>query len=356
MSKDRKELLARDSLWMKSDPKEPNIVLSTRIRLARNLDGWPFPHTLSVEQSRNLEQNLAQVFDKIMLNEEKLCHLTIEELTENERRILVEKHLVSPEFIELPWSRALFLSEDHQISIMVNEEDHLRIQILEPGNCFQPGWQLASAVDDTIEQEIRPAFHEKFGYLTACPTNVGTGLRISVMVHLPALAMLGQEKQVLGALAHVGLAVRGLYGERSQAFGNLYQISNQITLGKTEVDTMLHLEALTSEIVEKELQARCYLKQEARWTLDDRVWRARGILQCARLLSSDEAFELLSLDRLGIELGILPPIAQSYAWTLINCLQGSLQGCSERTLDGPALNAARAGFIRKQYQNIEPAS
>ncbi|MCL1790579.1 MAG: protein arginine kinase [Peptococcaceae bacterium] len=331
---DTHSLIQRSSRWMRSDLKGPNILVSTRVRLARNLVSRPFPHVATPEQSQELEKNMAAVFSDIKVSGQPLQYLSLETLPENDKRILVEKHLMSPDFANLERPRALFLSEDHRVAVMVNEEDHIRIQVFEPNWQYEEAWALASEIDDKIEKKTPLSFHEKFGYLTACPTNVGTGLRLSVMVHLPALSVLGQIREITGALTQMGLAVRGLYGEKSQAFGNLYQISNQITLGKSEEDTMRHLDAMTQKIVEKEMQARHHLSKEGRLQLEDRAWRARGTLQNARILSAEEAFKTLSIDRLGMDMDILPTIEVSYIETLVNCLRGAL---GSGKLEGEAL-------------------
>ncbi|MCL1919151.1 MAG: protein arginine kinase [Peptococcaceae bacterium] len=363
------QLLSEPSLWMRSESWEPTIVVSTRVRLARNLAGWPFPHALPSEKSCELEKIISQILAQVHISQNSLHALSMEALTDNEKRILVEKHLMSPEFAEGDRPRTLFLSRDHRVAIMVNEEDHIRIQILEGAGDYLDAWRLASDIDDQIEDKAPLAFHKKFGYLTACPTNVGTGLRLSVMLHLPGLGILGQVREVIGALAQMGVAVRGLYGEKSQFYGNLYQISNQITLGKSEEDTMGHLDAMTQKVVEKEIQARSHLAQEGRLILEDQVWRARGTLKNARLLSADEAFKTLSLDRLGMDMDILPKSDVSYLETLVNCLPGTLQDrmakedeigreaemkiaeekIGETELEKTALEVARAAYLRRTF-------
>lgn len=340
-----KELLSRDSFWMKEQAAVP-IVLSTRIRLARNLADYPFPHAMSLEEGKKIEEEIAKVLKNTVIEGEELIYLPLSDLGYVEKRVLVEKHLISPAFAEFSQVRGVALTPDHKISIMVNEEDHLRIQVLMPGNSLKEALRLAEMVDDRLEAQLDIAFKEKFGYLTACPTNVGTGLRVSVMVHLPALVITNQVQQVLGALTPIGLAVRGLYGEGSKAFGNIFQISNQITLGKSEEDTLTHLEAVTGQIVEREMQARESLKREALLIIQDKVWRARGILQNARLLSSEETISLLSDDRLGMEMGILPRVDAGFASLLVNSLQGCLQYKIDRPLEGNYANFERANFMR----------
>jgi len=344
----RKELLTKDSYWMQTEGL--SIVLSTRVRLARNLKNIAFPHALSEDEAKKVEQHIAGTLEQISIEGEKLTYLPLSELTNIEKRVLTEKHLISPDFAQLTVARGVAISDSHRVSIMVNEEDHLRIQVLLPGRNLHQALALASIIDDKLEEKLDYAFKEKFGYLTSCPTNVGTGLRVSVMVHLPALVMTNQIQQVLGALAPLGLAVRGLYGEGSKAFGNIYQISNQITLGKSEEDTLTHLEAVTKQIIDREIHAREILKTQSPLVTQDRVWRARGILENARLLSAEETFSILSDDRLGMEMDVLPKISAGFVSLLINSLQGCLQYRSDKTLDGNFLNYERANFLRQMYQ------
>lgn len=340
-------LLAKDSYWMKEE--EIPIVLSTRIRLARNLADTAFPHCMDEQEAKQVEETVDKSLADFTLDGENLAYLPLNELTPVEKRLLIEKHLISPTFSELGTARGVALSQTHKVSIMINEEDHLRIQVLMPGNNLSEAFRLANIIDDHLEAEIDIAYRDKFGYLTSCPTNVGTGLRVSVMVHLPALVLTNQIQQVLGALAPLGLAVRGLYGEGSRAFGNIFQISNQVTLGKSEEDTLTHLEAVTRQIVEHELQAREALRTEAPLITEDKVWRARGTLENARLLTSEETFSYLSEDRLGIDMGILPKIPAGFVSLLVNSLHGSLQYMTDRPLDGHFVNYERANFLRRIY-------
>jgi protein arginine kinase len=342
-----RELLAKDSFWMKEE--ELPIVLSTRVRLARNLTGRSFPHAMNEEEAKTVEKLIVASLEKYSPEGETLSYLSLGQLSGVEKRVLVEKHLISPAFAELSSAGGVAVSADHKVSIMINEEDHIRIQVLLPGSKLREAFRLADAIDDHLERELDFAFKDKFGYLTSCPTNVGTGMRVSVMVHLPALVLTNQVQQVLGALAPLGLAVRGLYGEGSRALGNIFQISNQITLGKGEEDTLTHLEAVTRQLVEHELQARLLLKQQAPLITEDKVWRARGALENARLLTSEETFGYLSEDRLGIDMGILPKVNAGFVSLLVNSLQGCLQYNTERPLDGYFLNFERANFLRRVY-------
>ncbi|EGW37737.1 ATP--guanido phosphotransferase, partial [Desulfosporosinus sp. OT] len=218
----RKELLLRHSAWM-TETNSP-VVISSRVRLARNLEDFPFPHVLDPEGAGQVEQIVSQVLKDIEVNQERVFYISLTELNNVEHQVLVEKHLISPSLGGSTGARGVALAPDHRYAVMVNEEDHLRVQVLLPGNQLLETHRFASALDDALEAKLDFAYRESHGYLTACPTNVGTGLRASVMVHLPGLVITNQVQQVLGALTRLGLAVRGLYGEGSQAFGHMFQV------------------------------------------------------------------------------------------------------------------------------------
>lgn len=346
----RKELLLQQSAWM-SETDSP-VVISSRVRLARNLEDYPFPQGLNQESADQVEKNISQVLGDIDGNNEKLHYMSLTELSNVEKQVLIEKHLISPSLGSTTGSCGVALNSDHRYALMVNEEDHLRLQVLLPGNQLLETHRLATALDDRLEEKLDFAYRESQGYLTACPTNVGTGLRASVMVHLPGLAITKQVQQVLGAAARLGLAVRGLYGEGSQAFGHIYQISNQITLGKSEEDILTHLDAVTRQIVEHELQAREHLRQQMPILLEDKVWRARGALQNARLLSSEDAMHLLSHDRLGSDMGILPKTKDCFATLIVDTRPGCLQYILDRELDPSKRDEERARMIRERMINL----
>ena len=293
--------------WIRGDGPFSDVVLSSRIRLARNLEDMPFPHVAS---EGDLKKVLEQVEGALrgMRGLGNLRMVRLAEMAPLDRQILVEKHLISPQHAENVKYKAVILRQDETISIMVNEEDHIRIQTIFPGLQLENGWQLASQVDDAFEAKLGYAFDEKIGYIAACPTNAGTGLRASVMVHLPALAMTNQVGKVLSAVSHVGMAVRGLYGEGTEARGNIYQISNQVTLGRSEEDIMENLKGVTKQVIDQERSARSYLLRETKEKLEDTVYRAYGILSNARLLTSEEALRLLSDVRLGIDAGLITEV------------------------------------------------
>jgi len=345
------KLFSKDSHWM--NEVELPIILSTRVRLARNLANHTFPHAMDEEEAAIIEQKISEVLADYSFEGEKLAYLPLSQLTAVEKRLLIEKHLISPAFGELDSARGVAVSQSHKVSVMVNEEDHLRIQVLMPGNNLGEALHLADGIDDYLEGALDIAYKDRIGYLTSCPTNVGTGLRVSVMVHLPALVLTQQVQQVLGALAPLGLAVRGIYGEGSRPVGNIFQISNQVTLGKGEEDTLTHLAAVARQLVGHELQARDILKKDAPLVIEDKVWRARGILQNARLLTSEEAFGFLSEDQLGMDMGILPKVSAGFVSLLVNSLHGCLQYKNDRPLDGHFVNFARADFLRKVYAEAE---
>ena len=247
------------------------------------------------------------------VNEEigKLEMLEMDQLQPLEKQVLVEKHLISPQLIEETRQGACLLSENEEISIMINEEDHMRIQCLMSGLQLKEALQLANVVDDWMEEEIEYAYDEERGYLTSCPTNVGTGLRASVMMHLPGLVLTQQINQIIPAINQLGLVVRGMYGEGSQALGNIFQISNQITLGKSEKDIVEDLIGVVQQIIAQERAAREALGKTSHIQLEDRVFRSYGVLSNARIIESKEAATCISDVRLGIDLGFIENISKS---------------------------------------------
>ncbi|MEW6448616.1 MAG: protein arginine kinase [Bacillota bacterium] len=296
------------SHWMEDGGAEADVVVSSRVRLARDLADYPFPHRLTREQAEEVIHAVRLAIERpetvAKVGQLELTRLS--ELTPVERHVLVAKHLVSPDFLKGDVTgKAVVLRPDEVVSIMVNEEDHLRIQCLLPGLALEECWRLASAVDDALEATIEYSFSENFGYLTTCQTNVGTGLRASVMLHLPGLAAARMLDEIIPGLSKLGLTVRGLYGEGTRAAGDLFQVSNQITLGRSEEEIISNLTALVSRLVGQEREARKRLYHEQREALEDRVHRSYGILQSARLMTSEEAMRHLSDVRLGLALKII---------------------------------------------------
>ncbi len=292
--------------WVTGKGPENDVVLSSRIRLARNLEGFPYPNRAGKEEKNRITRKVIEAISEG--KEIKLHYIDLSEFPELERELLVEKHLISPVHAQEGVQKGVFLDDSETTSIMVNEEDHIRIQILSPGLQLDKTWEIADKLDDLLESKLNYAFSEKWGYLSSCPTNVGTGLRASVMVHLPALNLTNNIGKMLGAVSQLGLAVRGIYGEGSEAVGNIYQISNQITLGHSESDIIDNLKSVTRQIVEQEKKARDGLLTEKETEVKDTIKRSYGVLMYAYRISSEEALKLLSNVKLGIDMGILKDV------------------------------------------------
>jgi protein arginine kinase len=350
MEQQRKEGVS--SKWMEAAGPEAEIVLSSRVRLARNITGFSFPSLASDEQ----REKVLQLIKGIMQKEEAFTDfqiLELESLSPLDRQVLVEKHLISPLLAKEARFSALMFREDEILSIMVNEEDHLRLQCLLPGLQLEKAWEEASRYDDLLETNVEYAFHENYGYLTACPTNVGTGLRVSVMLHLPALVIAEQINRILAAVYQVGLAVRGFYGEGTEMSGSLFQISNQVTLGQTEVEIWRNLYGVTKQLISQEKKAREHLLNKGREKLADRAGRALGTLKYARLISSREAMQLLSDLRLGAGLGLIKGIsAKSLNELLVLTRPGCLQYLQGRALNSYERSLERAAQIQKCLSSI----
>lgn len=341
------------SEWMKGEGPDSDIVISSRIRLARNVKAFPFPMLATGQQSREVHEQITSVLRSDDVSAiAPLSFVPLSDMSELERRVLVEKHLISPALANESRNGAVILSENEALSIMVNEEDHLRIQCLYPGFQLKEAWDSANQVDDIFESKLDYAFDEKRGYLTSCPTNVGTGIRASVMVHLPALVMTQQMNRILSAIHQVGLAVRGLYGEGSEAIGNIFQISNQVTLGQSEQEIIENLYSVVRQIIEHERQAREKLLQEMKIQVTDRVNRSLGILSYASVMDSKESAQRLSDVRLGIDLGVIEDVSANILNELMIMTQpGFLQQYAGRTLTPQERDIRRAEMIRQRLQN-----
>lgn len=288
--------------WYLQSGKESDVVISTRIRLARNIKDIPFTSHMQKKEAELVLNKLESITPNIGYGLKMLRLNKMDDLT---KLSLVEKHIISPDFaVDKQQTGAIIINEEENICIMVNEEDHLRIQVLSTGLELEQSLALALEIDEKIESLVNYAFSEKYGYLTACPTNVGTGMRASVMVHLPALTITGNSKKVLEAVNNFGMNIRGIYGEGSKSQGDIYQISNKQSLGTSENDIIKNLKVITEKIIEQERLARKYLGKE-QIELEDRVYRAYGILSSAKKISSEEAKELLSSVKLGTDMGII---------------------------------------------------
>ncbi len=324
------------------------IVISSRIRLARNVVGFPFLSRASRQQRMALETRVRETILGAQLAP-KTMYVNLEDAPDIDRQLLVERHLISKPHATAEGARGVAVTENEQVAIMVNEEDHLRIQVLRSGLQLEEAWEEINAIDDKLEQKLDFAFNPRFGYLTACPTNVGTGIRVSVMAHLPALKLTGEIEKVFRAAKDMRLAVRGLYGEGTEATGDFYQISNQTTLGKSEDEIISDFKHLViPKIIDYEHHARRTLLNERTIALDDKVHRALGTLRAARLLASEEVLFLLSHLRMGINLGRIKGIDIRTINELFLLTQPAhLQKLQGKKLEGDARRAVRAEYIRQ---------
>ncbi|MBO8141271.1 MAG: protein arginine kinase [Firmicutes bacterium] len=341
------------SEWMRGSGPDRDVVLGSRIRLARNLAGIPFPAVASEQQLEHVMTMCREAVAKAgsLGNME---FVPMSSLTPLERQLLVERHLISPQHTKAVRHKAVILRDDEVVSVMINEEDHIRIQVLMPGMQLGLALDVADRVDNGLEGQLPYAFSETRGYLTACPTNVGTGLRASLMVHLPALALTDQIGRIIGAVGKFGLVVRGLYGEGTQAVGNIFQFSNQVTLGRGERETVEHLISVTRQVIDQEREARqAILKRNETW-LEDRVLRAYGTLAHARVLSSREAMQLLSDVRLGIDLGLITDLKPEILQELLVLIRPAhLQNRVGRELGPAERDQLRASLVRERIRAFQ---
>lgn len=342
------ELVTTSGEWLRGSGPEADIVMSSRIRLARNLPDFPFISRASEHDRIEIDRILRGALEAIE-GEEPLDYLNVAELGTLDRQFLVERQLISRELAEAQGARGVALGASEQVSLMFNEEDHLRMQVLHSGLDLQGAWEQISRLHDKIETRVPLAFHEKLGYLTACPTNVGTGMRVSVMLHLPALVLTKDIEKVFRSLQKINLAVRGLYGEGSQAMGDFYQISNQITLGRKEEDLVRQVGDVVPVIIDYERRARAELTGEKnRENLHDRVSRAYGILRTAQKISSEETMHLLSSVRMGVNLGLIPDLPiPTLNELFIHTQPAHLQKLRGVELDTADRNIERARYLRR---------
>ena len=288
--------------WYLQNGKESDVVISTRVRLSRNIKGIPFINRASKEELKEVYEKMKEITPSLGYN---LKFLSLDDMDSITKQSLVEKHLISPDFAKtkMPYT-AIIINDEENICIMVNEEDHIKLQVFTSGLDIDNLLNLAIEIDEKIESLVQYSYHEKYGFLTACPTNVGTGLKISTLVHIPALQMTGNLNKMLNIINNLGMNVRGLYGEGSKAEGDVYQVSNNQTLGITEKEIAKNLNLLAQKIIDQERLARKYLSKNS-LKLEDEVYRSYGILVNARRLSEEEAIDLLSKVKLGTDLGII---------------------------------------------------
>ena len=339
--------------WLRGSGPMSDVVISSRIRLARNVSSFPFLPKCSSHQRRAVERKVRDTIlgsATVAGSDGQVLYVDLENAPDIDRTLLVERHLISKPHAAAEGARGVAVGGDETVSIMVNEEDHLRIQVLRSGLQLEEGWQQINAIDDALEAKLDFAFHSRFGYLTACPTNVGTGIRVGVMLHLPALKLTGEIEKVFRAAKDLKLTVRGLYGEGTEATGDFYQISNQTTLGKGEDEIIEDFrKTVIPKIIEYEHQARRTLVNDRTLALDDKVQRALGILRSARLIASEETLFLLSHLRMGVNLGRAKGIdVRTLNDLFLNTQPAHLQKMTGKKLEGDARRAARAEYIRRR--------
>ena len=334
--------MSEKKVWYRQSGAEGDVVISTRVRLARNLPRFPFPDSAADDQKQQIADLIRHA-----LQGEKLNELNVSDLPRREALSLAERHLISPVFAEGGVGRVLFLSDDESVSLMVNEEDHLRIQVMRAGLDLDGAFAEADALDTRLDGKLEFAFDETWGYLTQCPTNLGTAMRASLMLHLPALHETRAIHQLAGTVSKLGLTIRGLYGEGSRAEGAMYQLSNQVTLGISEREAIENLNTIAMQIVRQERAAREQLCQNPAY--EDRVWRALGVMKTARLLTHEECMERLSDLRVGAACGLLPDVSlDTLSGLLCDVQPATLMTLAEKDMDPDERDVRRAELVRER--------
>ncbi len=335
--------------WADGRGPHTDVVLSSRVRLARNIAGFPFLATASEAQKHELLDLCHRRLTDARIGNQVLW-IDLNDASPLDRQLLVERHLISRQHGQGQTPRGAAITGDESVAVMVNEEDHLRIQVLRSGMQLADVYSLADQIDDRLESSVEYAFSPTWGYLTACPTNVGTGIRVSVMLHLPALKMTGEIDKVKRAARDMHLAVRGFHGEGTDAVGDLYQISNQTTLGKSEQETLNDFERdIIPKLIDYEHAARQALMERRPAVLDDKIYRAWGLLRTARLLGSEECLYLLSHVRLGVSMGRLHEAdLQTLGELMLLTQPAHLQTIAKRSLTGDERREFRATFVRNR--------
>lgn len=341
------DLVYNAASWLSGEEDADGMVVSCRARLARNLAAWPFaPKTTLQDQEKIIEQVLSASQKCRQMRDAVFFQMNA--LQTNQHQLLVERHLISPALAKSKGQRGVLFNADESLSVMINEEDHLRLQAILPGLQTRAAWQRVDALDDALKSELEWAQSERWGFLTACPTNTGTGLRISVLIHLPALVLTEDMERVMRGLTRMTFAVRGFYGEGTNAVGNLFQISNQVTMGVPEGEIVEKLSAVTQQVMGYEKEAQAALLADAAAQVEDKVWRAYGILRHARVLSGQEFMNLLSAVRLGCSLGMIDSLPLGFINQLMIITQPShLQAESRADLSPADRDVRRAELVRR---------
>jgi len=333
--------------WYTNDIVDSTPVISSRVRLARNLMKYPFLSAINPEQSNKLveeaENALGSHFNAVPLAN----------MNDIEMNRLLERHIISPEFLKIHKPKGLLLQNDERICVMVNEEDHIRIQTIFEGDDIDSAWDNANKLDDFLEESVKYAFDKDYGYLTACPTNTGTGLRASFMVHLPMTERTGNIRSLLPAVSKFGMTLRGIYGESTEPMGHVYQVSNQVTIGKSEEEIISSLKRITGQIIGNENKLREKAISNLKIDLEDQFFRAYGLLTHAKKMSGKEAMDLLSTVRLGYlsQMLTVPKPNKTLYEVMMNIQPGNLQAHAGRELDEFERDVFRAQYLREIFTN-----
>ena len=335
--------------WYTQYGKDGDVVLSSRVRLARDLTGYSFPHRMTIDKKSEVRDRIVSAILSLpSVDAEKFVSLNMDLLPEPDRIALVEKHLISDDLAKGGPGQSVCISKDESISIMINEEDHVRIQVMDCGFSLDKAYRKAEEIAVFLEKHLPVAYSEQYGFMTACPTNTGTGMRASVMVHLPALTMLGRMQPLIDGLSHAGFAVRGYLGEHSQANGNIYQLSNQITLGITETNVLLSFKRMVEEVLMLERKLRSELFDSNPEKIRDRVYRSFGELLYARMMTDTEAMKRISDLRLGIALGFFRELSEETLSRLAAFIgPAGVQKDKGEVLSAPQQEVHRAEMIRR---------
>lgn len=338
--------------WYQLSGSEGDVVISTRIRLARNLAGHPFPGSMSDDQRREVCGLVKDAVQARCSHAGEFAYMDMEQMPQREALSMVERHLISPDFAKGQAGSALLLTKDESVSLMVDEEDHIRLQVMRPGLMLDEAYSLADMLDTALDEQLHFAFDDRLGYLTQCPTNLGTGMRASLMLHLPALEEKGVLSQLAKTVSKLGMTIRGMYGEGSRSKGAIYQLSNQVTLGISEQAAIDNLKGIADQIIREERSARETLCQDIRF--QDRVWRSLGILSHARTLTNDECMTLISNVLVGVSSGLLTSPALADIHTLINNMQpATLMVTAGENLEPEKRDILRAEMARKVFGKEE---
>ena len=347
------EFIKNEDSWISGKGPSSEIIFSSRIRLARNFSNYRFPGRATAATKEEIVKKMHQLYPRLN-NLKSAKFYRMDKISELDRHFLLERHLISQEHIATGAGKGIIVSNDEKISIMINEEDHIRMQVITSGFDLPTCWQTLNDIDDELDKLVSFAFSPTLGYLTACPTNVGTGLRASCMLHLPALVLTKRINKILELLAKISFATRGLFGEGTQALGDFFQVSNQISLGPSEKELIDNLGGVVNQLKHQEMEARRILLKQYKMRLEDNVWRALGILRNCRLITSKEALSNLSMLSLGLNLGIIKgedlfgKISQSKARELLNNLIIDIQPAHLQKIESKQLGSRQRDFIRAE--------